>query len=255
MTEHDASLLMEQSGAIAVWTINRPAVRNAVNLALLERLDAELDALARNPPRVLILGATAPGFCAGIDLKESRDATAEFAHTRVALMHRVLNKLRRFPSPVITAIDGACAGLGTEIAISGDLRVATPASRFSYPEPKVAVPSPAHHLVALVGLSRAQDLLLTARWMGAAEAERVGLVTRVVEDADAAARELAAEVARLSPRSLVLTKENVYLSLDAGGDAASHHHIDGVTSAAWTSDRVEALAAFAERRDPIFTGS
>ena len=167
-------------------------------------------------------------------------------------MHRVLDKLRRFPSPVITAIDGVCAGLGTELAISGDLRVASPGSRFGYPGPRVAVPSPAHHLVALV---RAQDLLLTARWMGADEGERIGLVSRVADDVDIAARELAAEVAKLSPISLMLTKENMSLSIHAGVEAASRHHIDGVTSAAWTSGRAEALAAFAERREPSFTGS
>ncbi len=255
MSAVEPGLLVEADGDITIWSLNRPAVRNAVNLALLERLDVELDALRHDRPRVLILRATAPGFCAGIDLKESRGATAEFAHARVTLMHRVLDKLRRFPSPVITAIDGVCAGLGTELAISGDLRIASPASRFSYPEPKVAVPSPAHHLIALVGLARAQDLLLTARWMGAAEAERIGLVSQIADDVDAAARELAAEVAKLAPISLLLTKENMSLSVHAGAEAASRHHIDGVTSAAWTSDRAEALAAFAERREPSFTGS
>ncbi|HMM40458.1 MAG TPA: enoyl-CoA hydratase/isomerase family protein [Thermomicrobiales bacterium] len=255
MSDTEPDLLIASDGQVVTWTLNRPAVRNAVNLALLQRLDAELDALRREPPRVLILGATAPGFSAGIDLKESRGASAEFAHQRVTLMHRVLDKLRRFPSPVITAIDGVCAGLGTELAISGDLRVASPGSRFGYPEPRVAVPSPAHHLVALVGLARAQDLLLTARWMGADEGERIGLVSRVADDVDIAARELAAEVAKLSPISLMLTKENMSLSIHAGVEAASRHHIDGVTSAAWTSDRAEALAAFAERREPSFTGS
>ncbi|HQZ88862.1 MAG TPA: enoyl-CoA hydratase/isomerase family protein [Thermomicrobiales bacterium] len=255
MNATESSLLVAADGDIVTWTLNRPAVRNAVNLALLELLDAELDALRRNPPRVLILGATAPGFCAGIDLKESRDASAEFAHVRVTLMHQVLDKLRRFPSPVITAIDGACAGLGAELAISGDLRVASPTSRFGYPEPRVAVPSPSHHLISLVGLARAQDLLLTARWVPAPEAESFGIVSRIAVDADTAAQELAAQVAKLAPRSLMLTKENMNLSIRAGAEAASRHHIDGVTSSAWTSDRAEALAAFAERREPSFTGS
>lgn len=255
MSEVEHSLRVETDGEVVIWTLNRPAVRNAVNFALLHRLDGELDALRRDPPRVLILGAAPPGFSAGIDLKESRGATAEFAHARVTLMHRVLEKLRRFPSPVITAIDGVCAGLGTELAISGDLRVASPSSRFSYPEPRVAVPSPAHYLIALVGLARAQDLLLTARWLDAAEAERIGLVTRVVDSPDEAARELATEVAKLAPLSIMLTKENLSLSIHAGAEAASRHHIDGVTSAAWTNDRAEALAAFAERREPSFTGS
>lgn len=255
MSASESSLLIEANGGIVTWTLNRPAVRNAVNLALLERLDAELDALKQNPPRVLILGATAPGFCAGIDLKESQGATVYFAHKRVALMHVVLDKLRRFPCPVITAINGACAGLGAEIAISGDLRVASPSSRIGYPEPRVAVPSPAFHLVALVGMARAQDLLLTARWVGAEEAMQFGIFNRIAEDVDDAAHALATEVAKLSPTSLTLTKENIYLGVRDGAAAASHHHIDGVTSAAWTTDRTEALAAFAEKREPKFTGA
>lgn len=253
--DNTALLPIRRDGHVVTMTLNRPEVRNAVNHALLEQLDAALDELQRDPPRILILGATAPGFCAGIDLKESRNATAEFAHARVTLMHRVLDKLRRFPAPVITAIDGVCAGLGTELAISGDLRIASPTSRFGYPEPRVAVPSPAFHLVNLVGLSRAQDLLLTARWMGADEAERVGLVSRIAVDVDAAARELADVVARLAPVSLSLTKENLSLSVRIGVEAATRHHIDGVTSAAWSRDRAEALAAFAERREPTFTGA
>ncbi|MCO5175589.1 MAG: enoyl-CoA hydratase/isomerase family protein [Thermomicrobiales bacterium] len=255
MSEDRSLLTTEAVDGIVTWTLNRPAVRNAVNLALLEQLDAELDALRQSPPRVLILGATAPGFCAGIDLKESQGATADFAHKRVALMHRVLDKLRRFPCPVITAINGVCAGLGAEIAISGDLRIASPSARLGYPEPRVAVPSPAFHLVTLIGMARAQDLLLTARWVGAEEALQFGIFNRIAEGVDAAARDLAMEVAKLSPMSLTLTKENIYLGVCDGAAAASHHHIDGVTSAAWTSDRTEALAAFAEKREPSFTGS
>src|SRR5690606_21491073 len=112
-----------------------------------------------NPPRVVMLRAAASGFCSGVDLKESREATPEFARKRVTMMHTVLGKLRRMPVPVVAAIDGVALGLGCELAISADIRVASPGSSFGYPEPKVAVPSPAHHLVWLIGLARAQELL------------------------------------------------------------------------------------------------
>jgi enoyl-CoA hydratase/carnithine racemase len=257
MVDPELAIRVEQDpddGRIVTMTIDRPDARNAINLPMLQRLEAELDRLAEAPPLVLIFTAAPPAFCAGIDLKESREATGEYVHERSSAMHRVLRRLRRFPAPVIAAIDGVAAGLGCELAISGDLRIATPAARFSYPEPRVAVPSPAHHLVQLIGLSRAQDMLFTARWIDAEEAEEIGLVTLLADDAQAAAREMAEHLLTLSPFSLRVTKENIYVGIGEGATEASRHHIAGVTAAADTADRREALAAFAEKRQPRFTG-
>lgn len=254
MSDERAVLVARDAMAVTI-TLNRPAARNAMNYPALELLEHELDTLEADPPRVAVLRGTSPDFCSGIDLKESREATPEFANRRVTLMHRVLRKLRRFPAPVIVAVDGVAAGLGCELVISGDIRIASRTARYSYPEPRVAVPSPAHHLLWLVGLARAQDMLLTARWVGAEEAERFGVATRVADDLDAA---VAAEVERLlklSPRSLTDTKANIWRAIDAGAEAASEHHIEGVTYAAGTADRREALAAFAEKREPVFRGT
>jgi enoyl-CoA hydratase/carnithine racemase len=120
---------------------------------------------------------------------------------------------------------------------------------------RVAVPSPSHHLVWLVGLARAQDLLLTGRWLDAEEAQRIGFLTRLADDPETEAWALAEQVCRLAPLAVSDTKENLRLSMNAGLDAATQHHIDHVTSAAWTSDRSEALTAFVEKREPRFTGS
>jgi len=255
VTDSDQYVRFERTGDIASLTIDRPQARNAVNLHMLELLDAALDELYGDLPRAVIVRAAVPGFCAGIDLKEARDASVDLVHRRVSLMHQVLRKLRHLPVPVITAIDGVAAGLGCELAISGDLRIASPASRFSYAEVRVAVPSPSHHLVWLVGLARAQDLLLTGRWLEADEAQRIGFVTRLADDVDDEAWTLAERVCRLAPLAVSDTKENLRLAVNAGLDAATQHHIDHVTSAAWTTDRSEALAAFAEKREPHFTGS
>ncbi|CAN5555836.1 MAG: enoyl-CoA hydratase/isomerase family protein [Chloroflexia bacterium] len=254
MTGDQESVLVERNGYIATLTLNRPRYRNAINFDTLDQLDAAADGFIENPPRVLILKASAPGFCSGIDLKESREATPDFARKRVTLMHAVLGKLRRMPIPIVAAIDGVAVGLGCELVISADIRLATASSTFGYPEPRVAVPSPAHHLVWLIGLARAQDLLLTARTVAADEAAVWGLITRIEGDVEAAAREAARQIAELAPFSIAKTKENIALSIAPGSEGSSRHHIDGVHQAASMSDRKEALAAFAEKRKPVFTG-
>ena len=146
VTEDQQPLLFERSDNIATITLNRPRSRNAVNLETLQLLEAAADAIIEDQPRAVILRAASPGFCSGVDLKESREATPDFARERVTTMHSVLGKLRRMPIPIVAAIDGVAVGLGAELVISADIRLATPASTFGYPEPKVAVPSPAHHL-------------------------------------------------------------------------------------------------------------
>jgi enoyl-CoA hydratase/carnithine racemase len=248
------SILFEADPDISVVTLNRPASYNAIRRVELERLREIVLSLETTQPRIVILTAAQPGFCSGIDLKESREATSEFAHSRATLMHDVLRRLRSLPMPVIAAIDGVAAGLGCELAISGDLRIASPASRFSYPEPKVAVPSPTFHLAALIGLARTQDMLLTARWIEAEEAHSWGLATRIANDPLTAAQELANEIMKLSPISITRTKENLAISIHSGVAEATRHHIEHVALAAGTEDRKEALAAFAEKRSPRFTG-
>lgn len=251
---NEPTILMQGDSRISIATLNRPAVYNAVNYDVLLALEGFVTRLENDPPRVVILTGANPGFCSGIDLKESRETTSQFARKRATLMHNVLHRLRNIPSPLIAAIDGVAAGLGCELAISGDLRITSPASRFSYPEPKVAVPSPTFHLSRLIGMSRTQEMLLTARWVDAGEALDWGLITRIAGDPLAAATELAEELMELSPISLTKTKENLAISIAGGEAAATQHHIRHVATAASTRDRVEALTAFAEKRPPRFEG-
>lgn len=250
---HD-SLHLERHARTAELIIDRPDSRNAINFSMLQALEGYLEDLHADPPHLLVFRATEPGFCAGIDLKESREASSDFVGTRVSTMHRCLHLLRSLPAPVIGAINGFAVGLGSELAISADLRIVSPDARFSYPEPRVAVPSPSQHLVWLIGLAKAQDMLLTARWIEAPEAERWGLATHIADDLDRAIGELSHQILNLAPLSMRRTKENLWITMTDGVEAASRHHQDGVTEAADTEDRKEALRAFAEKRAPEFTG-
>ena len=125
----DRSLIVSTEDDVVTLKLNRPQVRNAVNFGLLQDLEHALDRLYEKPPRVIVLTATPPGFCAGIDLKESREASADFARVRVSTMHRVLRKLRIIPVPVISAIDGVTAGSGHRVDDLG--RPALRQTRFS----------------------------------------------------------------------------------------------------------------------------
>jgi enoyl-CoA hydratase/carnithine racemase len=247
-------VLTTRSGGVEQVTLNRPRYRNAVDVATLRRLEDVADRWRLDPPRVVVLRATAPGFCSGVDLKESKGASPRFARDRSAIMHRVLGKLRRTPVPIVAAIDGPALGLGCELAISADIRLGTPDSTFGYPEPRVAVPSPTHHLAWLVGLARAQDMLLTARTIHAAEAAAIGVLTRVEEDVERAALDVAEQIGQLAPYSIAKTKENLTIAIAAGALEASSHHIEAIHDAAATEDRAEALQAFADKRPPVFTG-
>lgn len=255
MSTNADKVLVDRDGAIERVTLNRPRYRNAIDVETLRQLEAITDTWTSNPPRVVVLTATAPGFCSGVDLKESRGATPEFARDRSAVMHRVLGKLRRTPVPIVAAIDGPALGLGCELAISADIRLGTPDSTFGYPEPRVAVPSPTHHLAWLVGLARAQEMLLTSRTVDAAEAATTGLLTGVEDDVEQAAVETARGIAALAPYSIAKTKENLVLAISAGALEASAHHVEAIHHAATMADRAEALQAFAEKRPPRFTGT
>ena len=127
MSEPGEHILITRDGDVATIALNRPEARNAINFAMLQRLEASLAELRASPPRVLLLRAAAPGFCAGLDLKDPREAHSEHVAVRVRLMHGVLRSLRTFPAPVIVAVDGVAAGLGMELVISADLRLASPA--------------------------------------------------------------------------------------------------------------------------------
>ncbi|MFN8216713.1 MAG: crotonase/enoyl-CoA hydratase family protein [Solirubrobacterales bacterium] len=169
----------ERVGAAAVLTIDRPARRNAVDAATAERLRAaHAEFEADSGARVLVLtGAGGAAFCAGFDLK-SEGLDVDHPSGPMGFTHLTPSK------PAIAAIDGYCVAGGLELALWCDLRLATPSSTFGCFERRWGVPlidGGTQRLPRVVGLGRALDLILSGRPVGAEEAERIGLVNRVVE--------------------------------------------------------------------------
>ncbi len=218
----DSGLRLERSGAVAHLVLDRPERRHALSPALLDHLvdactvlsvDAEL--------RAVVLRSTGPVFSAGADLPEFMGALAGPEALDVAeLGRRATDALAGLPQPKIAVIDGACVGGGLVLASACDLRIASCHARFRVPELALGVPlawGGTARLVRLVGMGRATDWILSARWIEIEEAEQAGLVSRVVE-VDA----LDDEVARLAdtlarrPRSLIEVTRRQLGELEAG---------------------------------------
>jgi enoyl-CoA hydratase len=182
------SLLVEnRSDHIAVLTINRPAQRNALDLATMHMLSEAVTCLAANAElrAVIVTGAGTESFCSGGDLVELHQyTTADDARMMITLMGDTLLALERLPVPVIAAINGYALGGGSELALACDLRIADDKARMGFVQAKMAlIPGwgSGQRLLRVVGYAKAMDMLLTARVLQAPELLASGLVNQVVE--------------------------------------------------------------------------
>lgn len=255
---------------VGMLTFNRPERLNAMSLELVEEVHACLSAL-EDPDeavQVLILTGAGKGFCAGTDLKRGDDTGDAGFGTGVAascrLQRRVADMvlhLRRIPQPVIAAVNGVAAGGGFSLSMAADVRVAAASARFVASYINIGLSAAemgsSYFLPRLVGLSRAAEILYTGRFVEAAEAERIGLVSRVVPDGDVvlAALEVAETMLGKSPFGLRMTKEVLNQNIDAGSlEAAVYLENRTQTLATRTDDFTEAVRAFVEKRPPKFSG-
>lgn len=252
-----------QIGAVMIIGFNRPEVVNAINddirfglPALLRQADGDDSVRA-----VVLHGGEARGFCAGADIKEARPAESALATRDRHAANPWIESFDRARKPTIAAVHGYCMGGGMEIALGCDIRIASPDAVFALPETALGLIPGAggtQRLPRIVGYGRALDLLLTGDRIDAAEAYRIGLVTRLVHDRAAlvdAAVALAEAIARRAPAATLFAKEALRsgsdLPLSAG--LALERNLFALLSA--TEDKVEAARAFREKRAPVFTGS
>jgi len=254
-------VLRERVGSVAWLTLNRPEARNALSRALVASLRAELAALAAQPgvTTVVLTGAGGKAFCAGADLKErlgmTLDETRAFLHELGALVQAVED----FPAPVVAAIAGAALGGGLELALAADIRLADESASLGLSEVRLGIIPGAggtQRLSRLCGIAVAKELILTGRRIDAATALRLGLLSRVVPEAELepAVTEICAELCAGGPLALAQAKH----AIDSGfgrpmpeGLAVERRGYEAVLGSA---DRKEGLRAFAEKRPPRFRG-
>jgi enoyl-CoA hydratase len=246
----------ESRGLVRLVTIDRPERRNALDH---DALDGLLDALAGATAdaasgrlRVLVLAGTDGHFCAGADLTTVEDEGF------VAKLHDLLEGLRTAPFPTMAAVDGAALGAGTQLAVACDLRIATPSASFGIPAGKLGLMTDQWTVTRLAGVtsqSVARAMLLAAEVCSGARAHQVGLVTRLAEPAELvdAALGWADQIAGLAPLTLAGFKAGLN---QAEGELEWSPAYRDAFDRAWASqDLQEGLAAFADRRNPGFTGT
>ncbi|GAA3205005.1 enoyl-CoA hydratase/isomerase family protein [Actinocorallia longicatena] len=191
---------LETADGLAVITINRPEARNAIAQATMEELDKAIDA-AEGARALVITGAGDRAFVSGGDLKQlAAVRTLEDAIAMAVRMRRICDRLAAFPAPVIAALNGHALGGGAEVAVAADIRVAADDVRIGFTQAKLAIMPAwggAERLAALVGRGRAMILAGEGSVLGTAEAERIGLIDRVLPRAEFAAgwRDLARSLA------------------------------------------------------------
>jgi enoyl-CoA hydratase/carnithine racemase len=181
----DVRVASNEQGAIAYVTVDNRAKLNTLTQALMIDFVTQVEALAdRDDLRALVLtGAGDRAFIGGANIPEMAALDATTAEAYITLVHRTCDCLRRLPVPVIARIDGYALGAGLEVAVSCDLRIATPRAQFGMPEVKVGIPSvvEAALIPRLIGFGRARELLMLGETIDAATALRWGLIERVVE--------------------------------------------------------------------------
>ncbi|MCE9583999.1 MAG: enoyl-CoA hydratase/isomerase family protein [Planctomycetes bacterium] len=213
------SILVEVTDRLGVITINRAEVRNAIDQTVVTEITAALDDLKDKVGCLIITGAGDKAFAAGADIAQLRDRNREDALKGINTT--MFRKVEDFPAPVIAAIKGFALGGGCELAMACDIRVAGESAKFGQPEVGLGIIAGAgatYRLARLVGVGRAKELLFTARIIDAKEAERIGLVNRLVPDVDVMteAKKLAAEILKNAPLAVRLTKWSINATLRAG---------------------------------------
>ncbi|MFG1464494.1 enoyl-CoA hydratase [Xanthobacter sp. DSM 24535] len=253
------TILVEIHGRVGLIRLNRPQALNALNAQIIRELNTAVDLFeADREIGCIVLTGSERAFAAGADIKEMKDFT--YPTTYLDDFITSWERLSRARKPVIAAVAGFALGGGCELAMSCDFILAADTAKFGQPEIKLGVMPGAggtQRLTRFVGKSKAMEMCLTGRMMDAAEAERAGLVSRVVPAADLVdeALKVAATIAAMSLPVAMMTKESVNRSYETTLSEGMRFERRVFHAQFALADQKEGMAAFSEKRPPNFTNS
>jgi 2-(1,2-epoxy-1,2-dihydrophenyl)acetyl-CoA isomerase len=264
------TVIYEREDGVAVMTLNRPEVKNAFDRTMMTEMDLVLTEVAKDvDARVLIITGAGKAFCTGADIAYLMSVGAEHTLHQTTMEEMIRGdgnvlttvlKIRNMPKPVIAAVNGVAAGGGLALALACDLRLASEDARFNMIFTKRGVipeSGSTYTLPRLVGTARALELVFTADTVGAAEAERIGMVNHVypAERLMPAARELADKIAQNSPIALGFAKAAIYKGIAENDIAAQMDYEAYVENVLFgTEDFQEGIKSFMEGRPAQFKG-
>ncbi|PPJ11792.1 enoyl-CoA hydratase [Nocardia nova] len=255
MTDFE-TILLERTGRVAVITLNRPKALNALNTQVLVDITAALDEVEADAGiGAVVLTGSEKAFAAGADIKEMQSKS--YMDMFLADFFQGWDRVGAFRKPIIAAVAGYALGGGCELAMMCDILIAADTAKFGQPEIKLGVipgMGGSQRLTRAVGKAKAMDLILTGRNMDAEEAERAGLVARVVPAAEllSAAREVAETIAGMSLPSVMIAKEAVNRSYETTLTEGLRFERRVFHSLFATEDQTEGMTAFVEKRAANF---
>ncbi len=254
-------VLVDVSDGVGIITLNRASRMNAVSRALATGLFDALSELEDNPDAraIVIVGAGDRAFCAGADLKERATMSDLEVRHFLTNLGGMLESIERMGTPVIAAINGFALGGGLELALACDIRLASATAKMGLTEVRLAIipgGGGTQRLPRIVGLARAKEMILTGRRVSAEEAERIGLVLEVCEPGDLLerARAIAKEIAKGGPLAVAQAKFAVHFGMQTDLRTGLAIERKAYETLIPTTDRLEALMAFREKRAPNFEG-
>lgn len=253
-------VLRSDNAGVTTLTLNRGAQYNALSMSMIENLQAALDAIAADESvRVVVLAGDGKAFCAGHDLKEMRGhPEKEFQQLLFRLCGKLMMTIVRMPQPVIARVHGIATAAGCQLVSMCDLAVSADVAKFAVSGINLGLfcSTPSVGLVRNMGRKHALEMLLTGDFIDALEAQRRGLVNRVVplDALDAEVGRLAASIVAKSPVAVKMGKELFYRQLEMGLDAAYQLAAETMACNMMSADAREGIDAFIEKRKPSYSG-
>lgn len=243
-------LLRDDRDGIATLTLNRPAQRNALSIALMSALQDELDRIKGDASvKVVVIAGAGPGFCGGHDLKEMRSTPGRQAYDALfAQCSQLMLSIMRLPKPVIARVHAVAAAAGCQLVATCDLAVAAKSARFAVNGVNVGLfcSTPMVALTRAIGRKPAMEMLLTGDLIDARTAQEYGLVNKVVPDSDldAAVDVLARKIVAKSPLALAIGKEAFYRQAELGVEDAYRYASEVMTRNMLARDTERGIDAF-----------